>query len=353
METYEAIYERMKERYEQECGAEFDSASDIAIRLRVLAGEIYNMQTSVEWLRRQLFPSTAAGTFLDRFAEQRGLARREAVKAHGNLRFSIGQARATPVTIPRGTTVNTNDENPVVVCTTEDAVIEAGRTWTVAPAEAEEAGYCGNIRSHSARVPVNVPAAVTSVTNTIAFHGGADSESDTSLRARILDSYVNRPNGMNAAYYIALAMSVDGIAKAGVVPRRRGAGTVDVFVAGHSGTVSSEKLAEVQALMNAERELNVDVQVGHAYSLAYDMHVAVTPKEGYTAEEVVALCTAAFEEYLAGIPMGSMLYLSMLGKYLLDTGCIVNYQMDAAMVDMPVPASKYFTPGTVNIEVNG
>ena len=133
METYEAIYERMKERYEQECGAEFDSASDIAIRLRVLAGEIYNMQTSVEWLKRQLFPSTAAGTFLDRFAEQRGLTRREAVKAHGNLRFSIGQARVTSVTIPRGTTVNTNDENPVVVCTTEDAVIEARRTWALAP----------------------------------------------------------------------------------------------------------------------------------------------------------------------------------------------------------------------------
>lgn len=38
METYEEIYQRMCGRYRQESGAPFDEASDIAIRLRVLAG---------------------------------------------------------------------------------------------------------------------------------------------------------------------------------------------------------------------------------------------------------------------------------------------------------------------------
>lgn len=105
METYEEIYQRMCERYRQESGAPFDEASDIAIRLRVLAGELYNMQTSMEWLKRQLFPSKATGEFLDRFAQQRGLVRRSASKATGKLRFSVNEVKLSPVVIPAGTEI--------------------------------------------------------------------------------------------------------------------------------------------------------------------------------------------------------------------------------------------------------
>ena len=42
METYDEIYRRMSEKYTAESGFEIDPSSDIAIRLRVLAGEIYN-----------------------------------------------------------------------------------------------------------------------------------------------------------------------------------------------------------------------------------------------------------------------------------------------------------------------
>ena len=41
METFDEIYARMKAKYIEESGSEFLETSDIAIRLRVLAGEIY------------------------------------------------------------------------------------------------------------------------------------------------------------------------------------------------------------------------------------------------------------------------------------------------------------------------
>ena len=69
-----------------------------------------------------------------------------------------------------------------------------------------------------------MPSEVDSVTNDIDFMGGADEEGDLALRERIRESYVNRPNGMNSAYYIDLATSVDGIDRAGVVQKLRGAG---------------------------------------------------------------------------------------------------------------------------------
>lgn len=41
METYDEIYGRMKNAYELETGDSFNEVSDIAIRLKVLAGEIF------------------------------------------------------------------------------------------------------------------------------------------------------------------------------------------------------------------------------------------------------------------------------------------------------------------------
>lgn len=351
METYEEIYQRMCERYRQESGAQFDEASDIAIRLRVLAGELYNMQTSMEWLKRQLFPSKATGEFLDRFALQRGLERRGASKATGTLRFSVNEVKSNPVVIPAGTVVSTAGGSPVRVYTTEDSEIPPLSYSVLVAAEAERAGYSGNINAQTATVPVSVPAMIDSVTNPGVFSGGADAESDTALRERILNSYTDQPNGMNAAYYKALALSVDGVERVGVLSRGRGAGTVDVYVKGEGDEISDVKLAEVQQVLSEARELNVNVQANKAYKLFYDMSVQVRPKPGYAQAEVEELVTAAFEDYVNAIPMGEKLYLSRLGVYLMDTGCIETYVFDSSMTDMALPASKYFVAGDATVEV--
>ncbi len=343
----------MKDKYILESGSEFDEVSDIAIRLKVLAGEIYSMQTSLEWLKRQLFPSSASGEYLDRFAEQRGLERRAAVKAAGTLTFRVNETRSTAVTIPRGTVISTDTEVPVRVYTTENSELPANTYSVTVAAEAEQAGYRGNINAGTATIPVSMPSEIDSVTNQSPFRGGSDEESDTTLRERIRDSYIGRPNGMNAAYYIALALSVPGIAKAGVISKQRGAGTVNVYVSGTANsTVSNEKLAEVQSIMNRERELNVDVLVAGATAREYDLDVAVTAKAGYETAEVTSMINAAFEAYLDSIPIGGRLYLSTLGKYLLDTGCIETYEFDMSMANTTAAGSKYFAPGDVNIEVS-
>ena len=44
----------MKNRYEQESETEIDEKSDVAIRLKVLAGEIYNARVNFEWLKNQM-----------------------------------------------------------------------------------------------------------------------------------------------------------------------------------------------------------------------------------------------------------------------------------------------------------
>lgn len=77
MITYDEIYNRMKSEFSAKSKYDFDEASDAAIRMRVLAGEIFNAMTNIEWLKNQMFVATASGEYLDYFASQRGLERKQ------------------------------------------------------------------------------------------------------------------------------------------------------------------------------------------------------------------------------------------------------------------------------------
>ena len=48
MITYDEIYNRMKSEFSAKSKYDFDEASDAAIRMRVLAGEIFNAMTNIE-----------------------------------------------------------------------------------------------------------------------------------------------------------------------------------------------------------------------------------------------------------------------------------------------------------------
>ena len=88
MESYEMIVQRMKNRYAGYAGFEPAEESDIMIRLRVLAAEIYQNQVQAEYIRSQLFPQTATGEYLDRHAAERGLSRKQATAASGGVAFT-------------------------------------------------------------------------------------------------------------------------------------------------------------------------------------------------------------------------------------------------------------------------
>ena len=351
METYEEIYNRMSEKYTAESGYEIDPSSDIAIRLRVLAGEIYNAECSLEWLKRQMFADTASGENLDKIAAERGITRKAAVNAEGELIFSVNETLDYPIEIPEGTVVATNGETPVRVYTTQSAVLPQATFSVRARARAELPGYNGNIASGTAEVPVNVPAGIDAVTNAT-FIGGDDEESDETLRLRIKRSYLNRPNPANAAFYKQLAESVEGIDKAGTIERYSGAGTVGVFVARKDWDVTDEALAEVNALIQKNKPLGASASVLRASHIDVDLDVSVKPVEGYESAEVVRLITNAFTDYLGTIELGATFYLSELGKYMYSTGCILNYEYDSSMRTMTSSGSQFFRPGNIAVRVD-
>ncbi|MCH5297364.1 MAG: baseplate J/gp47 family protein [Ruminococcus sp.] len=351
METYDEIYERMKQKYEQESGAQFDEASDIAIRLRVLAGEIYNAQVNMEWLKNQMFVETATGERLDYLAKQRGIVRKSAQKAQGEITFYISEPINHTIIIPKGSVAATAEEIPRRFVTTEDHEITQGNVLVSVSAEAEKAGSSGNTTIGKVTVAVDVPSEIEWVKNREAYVGGTDEESDEELRERIRDSYFRLPNGTNAAYYEQLALTVDGIAKTKAVGKVRGAGTVNVFVSGDGKEAVNTAVNNAQTLISSKRELNVDVKVTNADLVAFDLDVTVYKREEFSDNEIREKCKTAFEKFIKSLGIGERLYLSALGKALLDTGCILNYQFNVQMTDTPIAASQCFKVGNVDVFV--
>ena len=349
METYDEIYQRMKSKYIEESGSEFDEKSDIAIRLRVLAGEIYNAATSMEWLRRQMFVTTASGEFLDEIAEQRGLERKGSRASTGSLTFIVSEPLGYDVVIPEGTVAATQDIVPIRFYTTETVVLGGAQTSVNAQARAELDGALGNVNADTVTVSVSVPQEIEEITNLLPFTDGREPESDSSLRERIRDTYVNRANGANSAYYRMLAMSVEGVEKVGIIPRLHGANSVGVYVCGNRGTVSQSVLDSVRDLVTQKRELLTDITVENAALVAYDLDVTISPKIGYSIAEATIACRSAFEEYINSLPAGAKLYLSALGKRMLETGTIDNYEFDAFMENRQLAGSQCFKPGNITI----
>ena len=62
MESYENIVKRMEDAYREESGQEVEAVSDLGLRLRVLAGELYRLQAGMDWLWRQAFPQRPPGS---------------------------------------------------------------------------------------------------------------------------------------------------------------------------------------------------------------------------------------------------------------------------------------------------
>ena len=108
MESFERILQRMEEEYERESGCKVEDVSEAGIRLRVLAGELYRLSASLDWLERQAFPQTATGEQLDLHGAQRGVVRREAVKAGGTVTFSRYLPLAFDLVVPQGTVCATS-----------------------------------------------------------------------------------------------------------------------------------------------------------------------------------------------------------------------------------------------------
>ncbi len=349
MKTIEEIYDEMLGVFRRETGAEASAVSDLSVKLYAVAAQVYALYVQGEWLSRQAFPQTAAGEYLERHAQLRGLARREAVKAKGAIRFSVDAAATADLTIPAGTVCAT--AGMVRFETVQDAVLKAGETAVDVPAQAAEPGAAGNVPKGSVLAMAVAPVGVSRCVNPDAFTGGADAEDDETLRERVLETYRRMPNGANAAFYEQGALSFDQVCACTVLPRNRGRGTVDVVVSTLAGQPDEALLAELTAYFQARREIAVDVQVLAPTAKVVDVAVAVTPAEGYDAQAVRSAVEGAVRAWFSGKRLGRDVLTAELGGLIFSTAGVANCKLTAPAADVPIAKGELPTLGSLTVEV--
>ena len=233
--------------------------------------------------------------------------------------------------------------------TTEDAVLSAGTLYVDVPAMALEPGRAGNVAANTVTIMAAMPTGVKACTNPEAFSGGDDAESDESLRARLLDSFIRLPNGANAAYYEQTALSFTGVAAAKAVGRPRGIGTVDVYVATDAGIPGEELLTAIEDYLQARREISVDLQVLAPEEETVNISVALKASQGHTFDQAKAQADDALRNAFTGSLLGKGVTLAALGELLYHLEGVENYRFVSPTADVPASPTVLPRLGTLTI----
>lgn len=347
MKTVDEIYGEMAAVFAQQTGLEAGTAGDLAVRLYAVAAQVYSLYLQAEWTKRQCFPQTAEGEYLDLHAALRGVERKSAAPAKGTIRFSVPAAAQSDRTIPVGTVCMT--AGLVRFETTEEAVLEAGSLYADVPAQALEAGAAGNAAAGTILTMAVAPAGVAACTNPAAFAGGVDAEDDESLRIRVLDTFRRLANGANAAYYQQTAMAFEEVAAATVLPRKRGVGTVDVVIATAAGTPGEDLLEQVEEKLQKAREIAVDVAVSAPVTQTVNVSAQVKAAEGRDGAQVRNAVKQAVQGWFTGERLSRPVLLAELGSVIYAVEGVENYAITAPAADIAAVAGTLPVLGTLTV----
>jgi hypothetical protein len=134
----------------------------------------------------------AEGAGLDLLTALIGIRRKPALNSTGTITLKHKEdetAAPRDYTIPAGTVVQTDSNDPVRYETTESVILKEGSSSVDASIVAQESAINGNTGANTIVVMPSPPVGIREVTNPSATSGGRDEESDESLRNRAKESF--------------------------------------------------------------------------------------------------------------------------------------------------------------------
>ncbi len=203
--------------------------SNLKITGDVQAGLSHLHYGYLDWIAKQSNPVTATDEFLEFWAALKQVFRKSPTSASGSVTYT----GIPGVVIPAGTALVRGDG--VTYTTSSNATVSGGNTAVVAAtATPDPNGLTGAFGNCDSGTVMTLEQAIGGVQSggavSIAFTGGADLETDSSLRSRMLAAYQDPPQGGDWNDYLTWARQVSGVTRAWVAPNGFGTGTVVVYV---------------------------------------------------------------------------------------------------------------------------
>jgi len=205
-----------------------------------------------------LFLKTAAGQWVDLFAWQLGLERKQSTKAIGRITLSRYSKEST-LTVPKGTVIQSASIGGDVfrLITVSDISFAPGDTEIQVLAEAEEPGTRYNLANGFYALIATDLAGIASVSNKADWLvvPGTDIEGDTALKARCRNQFA----AVNAWHinqaYIGMVTQWAGVDVADVFidsNAPRGAGTANIYILFDQSEPAQTWLDEMNAFVMAQ-----------------------------------------------------------------------------------------------------
>jgi uncharacterized phage protein gp47/JayE len=253
--------------------------SFLAVIARMSAGAAHQLYGYLDWIAQQVLPDTAVEEILERWASIWGIKRIAASYAVGSVTLTTNTVGVTTV-IPAGTLLTRSDG--AQFASTTDVVIVGAGSFPV-PVSALTAGVAGNTPAGSQLQLVSPIAGVNSFTTASAggLAGGAETEGETSLRARLLARIRRAPNGGSKADYVTWALENAGVTRAWCYPNNTGLGTVGVAIVtddAPGGPLPAQQVVDaVQAYIEERRPVTAEVTVYAPEPLYLNLSIALSP----------------------------------------------------------------------------
>jgi len=308
--------------------------NNLAIVGEVESGISHLLYGLIEWAFRQLFPDSAEGEYLERWASIWGVLRRPATPARGTATWALAGEGSF---IPTDTLVARADGFQYRV--TQGAAMASGAITV--PIEATLTGARGNALEG---VQLTMQTSVVGVTPTgnvdaPGVGGGANQESDALLLQRLLSRIRQPPQGGSANDYVMWAMEVPGVTRAWAYPIELGPGTVVVRVmtddSTQDGIPDPATLALVQAHIDARKPVTASVFVLAPTPTPLDVHI--TSLEPNTPEIHSAITSALHDLLRREAVPGARFYVNLLYGAINTVPGVIRFTLVSPPTDV-VPA---------------
>lgn len=284
--------------------------------------------------------ATSSGADCDSFGADFGFVRLPAMAASGQVTFSRFSTAGT-ATVPVGATVATtgNTQSFVVVGDTANTAYSAAAGGYVmmvdvpavnATVVANTAGISGNVLPGMISLISAAMPGVDAVTNENALTGGVDAESDTAFKARFSNFLASLSRATNISIGAAIEAIQQGLSysitenynQAGAVQMGNFVVTVDDGTGSPPGTL----LQTVQGAVDAIRPVGTSFAVQGPIVVQANIAVTLVTATGANHAAAVTAVAAAFETYIASLPIRGTLSYTKLAQ--------LAYEASSAVVNL-------------------
>lgn len=316
---------------------------------RICAAMSAGEHMHLDWLARQIIPTTAEEEYLIEYCLYKGIVRKQATTASGYLTVTA----AIDTTIPEGT-VFEDSSSGLTYITTAEMSVKAGTADIAVQCEIE--GADGNL---SAGVSLSLTSAILGLQPTAtvkSMTGGADIEPLSRLLARLIYRVQNPPAGGAPHDYIRWATEVAGVTRAWCFPRYFGGGTVGVAFAcdDRSNILPTEDdIARVKNYITGHKNeatgqfegmpANVELYVFAPQFQEINFSIRLAPN----TETLRQAVKKSLQAYLINAGVGALLYLSQIRATVSNTAGEVDNSVMYPTADIRLPSNHIPVVGEI------